>query len=105
MNTKLYAKLVRDKIPEIIASSGSKAITYIASNDEYYNKLQKKLEEEVCEFFHDQNKEELADIIEVIHAICEYRHWKLSEIEEKRKKKLKQRGGFASKIILEKVEK
>lgn len=66
-----YDKLVRDKIPDIIRSRGETAITHIASDEEYKKRLIEKLQEEVDEFKKDNNEEELADIMEVIYAICD----------------------------------
>ena len=59
---KVFNKLVRDKIPEIIASKGEYAKTRILDNDEYKKELDKKLLEEVNEYMTDDNVEELADI-------------------------------------------
>ena len=66
---KVYNKLVRDKIPEIISKDNRKAITKILNDEEYLNELNKKLKEEVNEYFEDNNLEELADIVEVIYGI------------------------------------
>ncbi len=93
-----YNKLVRDKIPEYLDSKGIKYEKRIANDQEYILELFKKLNEEVSEFNTDNNAEELADIIEVIEAIK-----KLPEfinVEEVRLKKLQEKGGFESKIIL-----
>lgn len=40
---KIYNKLVRDKIPEIINSEGRVAITRKLDDEEYLNKLDQKL--------------------------------------------------------------
>jgi len=77
-----YNKLVRDKIPEIIKDNGNIPITHIASNEEYKEKLKTKLKEEVNEFLEESNKEELADILEVIYAICDFYEIDKEELEK-----------------------
>ena len=105
-NSKItsYDKLVRDKIPEIIKGKGLIPTTHIADNAEYAKKLNKKLEEEIKEYLEDENKEELADVMEVINAILTLKGWDKDEIEEIRKSKIENRGGFEKKIILEHIE-
>ena len=49
-------------------------------------------------------KAELADILEVLQAICIARGYTLEELETVRAKKSKERGGFEKKIFLERVE-
>ncbi|MCA9334125.1 nucleoside triphosphate pyrophosphohydrolase, partial [Candidatus Saccharibacteria bacterium] len=68
MSKKVYNKLVRDKIPEIIEADGKKAKTIILNNHDYVEELIKKLGEEYEEFKADRNIEELADIQEVLLA-------------------------------------
>jgi len=97
-------KLVRDRIPEIIRKSGKTPVTHVASDDEYWQKLKEKLQEEVSEFFEDSNKEELADIREVLKAICEFKGFDDKEMEALRKKKATERGGFKDRIILDGTE-
>ena len=96
-----YNKLIRDKIPEIIEKNGQKAIIHIASNDEYKEKLREKLQEEVAEYLKSFEKEELADILEVIYALCEAHDISTDEIEKIRKKKANKRGKFKKRIILD----
>ena len=96
-----YNKLVRDKIPEIIKNKGEKTITHIANDSEYWQKLKEKLKEETEEFNSDGNKEEIADILEVLYAILDFKGYNKEEIESIRFKKFKERGGFKEKIILE----
>jgi predicted house-cleaning noncanonical NTP pyrophosphatase (MazG superfamily) len=99
-----YNKLVRDNIPEIIAATGKEAVTHLATAKEYETKLLEKLSEEIVEIQADPNPEELADLLEVIHAICELKSYDLNEIEAIRQKKSSERGGFSKKIILDEVK-
>jgi len=95
-----YNKLIRDRIPEIIKQKGKVPLTHIAGNGEYWQKLKEKLKEEVDEFLKNANEEELADILEVIYAICHFKKIDKKELELRRVKKAKERGGFKEKIIL-----
>lgn len=96
-----YNKLVRDKIPEIITSKGGTPITHIADNKEYWEKLKEKLLEEINEFFENEVVEEMADIQEVISAICDYKNFSQEEVDVVKRKKAEERGAFKKKIILE----
>ena len=100
---KIYNKLVRDKIPKIINDDNRKAVTRILNDEEYLNELNKKLKEEVKEYFEDNNVEELADIVEVIYGILNAKNVKLQEFENIRQSKVDKRGDFQEKIFLEKV--
>ena len=101
---KVYNKLVRDKIPEIIEADGKECKTRILSNDDYIAALEVKLNEEVAEYQADKNLEEMADVLEVLQAICIARGYSLEKLEALRAKKADERGGFAAKIFLEYVE-
>lgn len=101
---KVYNKLVRDKIPEIIEEDGKTCKTRILSDEEYIASLEAKLNEEVAEYQADKNLEEMADVLEVLHAICIARGYSLEELEALRAKKVNERGGFLRKIFLECVE-
>ena len=100
---KIYNKLVRDKIPNIIEDDNRKAVTRILNSEEYKKELNKKLQEEVNEYFRDDNVEELADIVEVIYGILDEKQVSIAEFESLRKKKVEKRGAFKNKIFLEKV--
>jgi len=94
------SKLVRDKIPEILEKKGIKAETRILDNDsEYLSALCDKLLEEVNEFIDDNAKEELADVLEVVYAICKLKNYDLDSIDKIRKKKQLGRGGFDKRIL------
>jgi predicted house-cleaning noncanonical NTP pyrophosphatase (MazG superfamily) len=96
-----YNKLVRDKIPEILKQKNIPHKTHIADNTEYWFKLKDKLKEEVEEFLKDSNKEELADILEVIDSICKFKNIDKPKLELLKKEKTLKRGSFNNKIILE----
>ncbi len=101
---KVYNKLVRDKIPEIIEKDNCKPNTRVLEETEYKKELDKKLLEEVNEYIKDDNIEEIADILEVIYAILESKKVTKEDIELVRVKKREKRGGFEKRIFLENVE-
>ena len=96
-----YNKLVRDKIPEIIKKKGEKCKVHIANDKEYWGKLKEKLQEEIEEFSENETIEEIADILEIIDAICDYKKFNKKKLETVKKNKAKERGRFKKKIILE----
>lgn len=98
---KTHNKLVRSKIPQILESKNIPYKAHTADKIEYMEKLYEKLLEEAGEVSADRNKEELADLLEVIEAVKKHNGWSTQEIEEIRLKKLAERGGFDEPIILE----
>lgn len=98
------SKLVRDKIPEIIQQDGRIPVTRIAEGQEFSQKLNEKLREEVNEFLASGQEEELADILEVVYTLAHQQNISPQQLEHRRKKKAEQRGGFQKKIILEKIK-
>ncbi len=96
-------KLVRDKIPYIIRQSGRKPVYHRASEEEYITKLLDKLVEETNEFKSSPSEEELADILEVILALSDIFGFGLDNVDDIRSSKLKDRGGFRERYILETV--
>ena len=99
-----YDKLVRDRIPEIISQQGKVPLTYVAGSEEYFTRLTQKLEEEVKEFHHSNSPEELADVLEVVYALGDYLGVPKETLEEIRKKKCLERGGFKQRIVLTEVK-
>lgn len=98
-------KLVRDKIPEMISANGGNAKIKFLNDDEYEHALENKLIEECNEVISakdlESKKEELADVLEVIHSISNFFGVSFEEIEKIRESKKKSRGGFESRIFLE----
>jgi len=99
-----YNKLVRDRIPEIIESSGKSCTTEILSAEDYLRMIDAKLDEELAEYHKDQNIEELADMLEVIRAATIARGYTLEDLERVRAEKAAKRGGFEKKILLVEVQ-
>jgi predicted house-cleaning noncanonical NTP pyrophosphatase (MazG superfamily) len=101
---KEYDKLVRGKIPAIIEDDGREAVTHTVEGEEYRQRLRAKLQEEVDEFLADNSPEELTDLIEVIYAICEAHGFDREDLEEMRRLKKEERGGFEEGVVLERAE-
>lgn len=104
MSTKIYNKLVRDKIPEIIESDGKTCTMKILSDEQYIKMLDEKLNEELAEYQESKDIEELADMLEVMYAIATARGYSQQQLEAIRKQKADKRGGFEKKILLRNVK-
>lgn len=99
-----YNKLVRDKIPHIITSSGKECRTRILDPEEYKQELRTKLQEESDEYMSagsDQEAlEELADMLEVIRALAEVHGANAAQLDKLRADKAEARGGFQERVYL-----
>ncbi len=93
-------KLVRDNIISKIIWNGEKPDFRQVDWPEKLEFLFKKLVEEALELQKDKNKEELADVEEVLLAIYEHLWWTKKEIEQIRLQKLQKNGGFINGDIL-----
>ncbi len=103
---RVYNKLVRDKIPEIIEGKNETPVTRILNDDECKLELEKKLYEEYKEVIESSGEDrlfELADMIEVIKSLALLSGKTLEDIIELANGKRNKRGGFEKKIFLEKV--
>lgn len=100
---KTYNKLVRDKIPEIIAGNNQTCKIEILSRENYIKLLDEKLNEECAEYQIDKSIEELADILEVVYAIASAKGISKEELEGVRQEKAEKRGGFTKRIFLNEV--
>lgn len=99
-----FNKLVRDKIPHIITSSGKECGTRILDPEEYKQELRTKLIEESEEYMsagNDQEAlEELADMLEVIRALAEVHGANAAQLDKLRADKAEARGGFQERVYL-----
>ncbi len=103
---RVYNKLVRDHIPDIIESNGEIPITRILSDAEYRAELERKLNEEYHEVLDASGKdrlEELADMLEIIKYLAKAEDSTLEEVLTIAEEKSLKRGAFEEKIFLEKV--
>ena len=93
-------KLVRDKIPQLIRSTGAEPSIRVARPAEYSRLLRDKLTEEVREFLDSgDDLSELADIVEVVLALACDLGYSPDHLEELRIRKAAERGSFTSKYI------
>jgi predicted house-cleaning noncanonical NTP pyrophosphatase (MazG superfamily) len=94
------AKLVRDKIPQIVRDRGDEPLVRVADVAEYRDLLRDKLAEEVEEFLaSDDDPEELADVLEVLVALAADLGVDRDHLEKLRAAKALERGGFADRIV------
>lgn len=99
-----YSKLIRDRIPEIIAKTGKTVSYRILNEEEFKNALEEKLDEEVIEFHESKSAEEIADILEVVNAIIKANGYHRITVFKERMKKKIFKGGFRRRAFLEAVE-
>lgn len=104
MPKKLYNKLVRDNIPEIMRADGAEPETRILDEDEYKKLVRLKLLEESGETRVAGTKEELTkelgDVLEVAEAIAAVEGVSWDDVLALKAKRLAERGGFLKRIYL-----
>ena len=104
---KIYNKLVRDNIPQIIISNGGEPVYRILNDGEYWESLLKKDSEELDEVKEadslEERKKELADKLELVIAMAEYNGFTLDDVIKESQKKKNKNGGFSKRVFLEKV--
>ena len=103
MGTKIYHKLVRDRIPDIIKADGKTCVTEILPDEQYLEMLDTKLSEELAEYQESKSLEELADLLEVMRAVVKARGRTWEQLEQVRADKAAKRGSFEKKILLKEV--
>ena len=98
-------KLVRDKIPEIIAADGKECDFSILDDDsEYRARLFEKMYEEVDEFQNDPSAEEAADVYEVFMSLLELYDLAMGDVWRELANKRSARGGFSRRVFLRAIE-
>lgn len=106
---RIFNKLVRDNIPDIIASNGEESVTRILTDEEYEAALYKKLLEETNEVISSKSSgetlEELADVLEILMLIAKLNGKTLDDVLKIAAQKKLKRGGFEKRIFLEKTYK
>ena len=104
----IHNKLVRDQIPQIIKDSGKIPVTTILNEKEYITELRKKSQEELQEYLtaetDEEALEELADLLEIIHALAKVHGSTIEEVDKIRAEKAEKRGGFSDKVFLIEVQ-
>lgn len=101
---KLYHKLVRDRIPEIIENDGKDFAMRQERGDRLHDYAMRKLQEEVMEFVENPCAEEAADIMEILNFVCDRLGIREKSIHAERLSKRATRGAFEMGYILEWVE-
>lgn len=101
-------QIIRDKLPDIMRSQGIAVFERSLEGQELDQRLREKLLLEAREVQNAQSMEELieelADVLEVMHALVKAAGVDMQRVEEKRIKKLQARGGFDARLYNPYVE-
>lgn len=99
-----FNKIVRDEIPELIQRGGERAEVVRLTGDALAAGLSRKLVEESLEALDAEQGAplvgELADVIEVVHAICKHAGIDFADVERARERKSAKRGSFDRGLML-----
>jgi predicted house-cleaning noncanonical NTP pyrophosphatase (MazG superfamily) len=104
--TVAYRKLVRDRVPEIIAAAGGVATVRVLEPSEFLAALVAKLHEEADELGSaavDERLSELADVREVLSAVTVALGFSEEEVDAAAARKRAERGGFGRRLWLGEV--
>jgi predicted house-cleaning noncanonical NTP pyrophosphatase (MazG superfamily) len=101
-------KMIRDLVPSVAARNGDKISVRRAAPGEVAPLLRAKLAEELDEVMFARSDEvlgELADLVEVAYAMaCAY-GYSPDALDEARREKLRERGGFSQNLVMRLPEK
>jgi predicted house-cleaning noncanonical NTP pyrophosphatase (MazG superfamily) len=103
-----FEKLVRDRIPVYIRGQGEHVETVNLPDSELIDVLKAKIVEEALEVLSarpgEALQEELADVLEVLRALCQATRKSMGNLERIAAKKRKRVGGFRKGIVLVETE-
>ena len=102
-----FGKLVRDRIPALIAAEGRRPVVERLSTSRRRPALLEKLAEECSEAAaasEHELPEELADVVEVVRALCEDLGISLAEVVALADEKRARRGGYDEGLFLVRAE-
>lgn len=103
-NSKVYNKLIRDNMRELIENDCKHAEFDILTGTKKKEALNNKLKEEMNEYLESGHITELADILEVIHGILEHNGKTFEDVEKIRQDKKSKKGGFSTGLFLKSIE-
>ena len=99
-------KLVRDYVPRDIERDGKIPEVRTLTQEQKYNWLIGKLQEETREYVDAQNPAELADVLQVLYDLATYHDLTPQQLEEMRIQKGEEKGYFnEGHLLLDIVEK
>lgn len=100
-------KLVRDRIPDLIAEPGSEVEVLTLNRKDHITALKDKLQEEVAELLRATSREEIideiADVKEVLDALILKLAISQTEVDEAKRNKCFKNGGFDRGLFLKTV--
>ena len=100
----MTGKLVRDRIPELMRAEGREPVLRTLEPHERLAALTGKLLEEAGEVERDPNLGELADVLEVLQAICRELGHDWAAVLEAAERKRAARGGFEGGVVIERFD-
>lgn len=95
-----HDKLVRDRIPELIAGNGDDAEYRFVAGEAHIQALLAKLAEEAAEFDSDRSVAELADLYEVVRTLAIITGKEFDEVVRVAAQKRRTHGGLLEGVYL-----
>ena len=107
IDMRFFRKLIRDKMPAILAKKGKNTKTRVLEDDgEYFEWLRRKMIEELQEMTEKQNDhmfhvERFAYLHEILFLMMAVRGIEKDEIKKAQKRIIQERGSFKKRLLLE----